>query len=68
MNNIEKSTFTVTKLTATENFYLTQSTLEEGERRVFTKVAFLAQDQPADCWREATEQEKEEYMSQCQEN
>lgn len=62
MENIKESTFTVRKLTASENFYLTQAELQEGEERVFTKVAFLAKDQPAEYWREATEEERQEYI------
>ena len=61
MENIQESTFVVKKLTATDGYYLTQNILQEGEERVFTKVAFLAQEQPAEYWREATEQEKEKH-------
>ena len=59
---METSSFTVTKITASDNHYLTQSILPEGSERIFSKVAFLAQDQPADYWREATEDEYQEWL------
>lgn len=67
MENIKESTFVVRKLTVADGFYLTQSLLEEGEERVFTKVAFLAQEQPTDYWREATEQERQEFLDSMKE-
>lgn len=64
MKNIEESTFVLRKLTATsEGTYLTQASLPEDEPRVYAKTVFLGQNQSPDYWREASEQERQDYLN-----
>lgn len=52
---------TVTVLEASQGGFLTQTTLKEGEERLFVTKAFLAQDGNISDWRSASEAEKQEY-------
>lgn len=58
---MKTTTFQVRVLEPEEGFYLTQSNLEEGTERTFSKKVFLAQEASPDEWRSASEQEKTEY-------
>lgn len=63
MENITKTTMEVRVLTPQEGFYLTQSTLKEGEERVFSQKLFLAKDASENDWRLAFQEEKDKYQS-----
>lgn len=60
---MKTTTFEVRVLEPEEGFYLTQSNLEEGAERTFSKKVFLAQKATPDQWRNASEEEKEGYES-----
>lgn len=61
---MKTTTFQVRVLEPEEGFYLTQTNLEEGAERTFSKKVFLAQDASPDEWRSATYEEKDEYDAQ----
>lgn len=61
---MKTTTFQVRVLEPEEGFYLTQSNLEEGAERTFSRKVFLAQEASPDEWRSATPREKEEYEVQ----
>lgn len=61
---MKTTTFQVRVLESEEGFYLTQSNLEEGVERTFSKKVFLARDASPDEWRNASEKEKKEYEYQ----
>lgn len=50
------------KLTAKEGMYLTQKNLENENGRVFAISLYLADNDSADNWRDATQQEYYEYQ------
>ena len=50
------------KLTAKEGVYLTQKNLENENGRVFAISLYLADNDSADNWRDATQQEYYEYQ------
>lgn len=53
--------FKVTTLISNTGCYLTQSSLKEGEERIFSQTLFLAKDALATDWRDAPQTEKEAY-------
>lgn len=58
---MKTTTLEVITLEPNEGEYLTQTNLEDGACRTFSKKVFLAQDaQPSD-WRVANQQEKDDY-------
>lgn len=61
---MKTTTFEVRVIEPEEGFYLTQSNLEEGTDRTFTKKVFLAQAASPGDWRSATPQEKEAYEAE----
>ena len=50
------------KLTAKEGMYLTQKNIENENGRVFAISLYLADNDSADNWRDATQQEYYEYQ------
>lgn len=50
------------KITAKEGMYLTQKNLENENGRVFAISLYLADNDSADNWRDATQQEYYEYQ------
>lgn len=50
------------KLTAKEGMYLTQKNIENEKGRVFAISLYLADNDSADNWRDATQQEYYEYQ------
>ena len=50
------------KITAKEGMYLTQKNLENENGRVFAISLYLADDDSADNWRDATQQEYYEWQ------
>lgn len=58
---MKTTTLEVTILEPNEGEYLTQTNLEEGADRTFSKKVFLAQDAMPSDWRAATQEEKDAY-------
>lgn len=57
---LQEKIVTLRKLTAKEGMYLTQSA-EEVSERIFARTINLGQGELVENWREATEEEKNEY-------
>ena len=53
------------KLTASEGMYLTQNF--ETEERTYTEYLYLAENEIVENWREATQEEKENYEKELDE-
>lgn len=58
---MKTTTLEVTILEPNEGEYLTQTNLEVGADRTFSKKVFLAQDAHASDWRTANQEEKDAY-------
>lgn len=61
---MKTTTLEVTILEPNEGEYLTQTNLEEGAGRTFSKKVFLAQDAMPSDWRIADQAEKDAYEAE----